>query len=1086
MEGNKLLIKPFDFSKFFNKEWTPFFRKLFAESKQRHDDAAESMGGGEVPGVPVLPGSHTNDQKYLSQFHPDIQEQALKRRYNQDLLDVGEYWDAHGELPPSSWDTTKELRFKIPGARKGKGKPYYRVYTSIDGQPIYTGSAELAKKLSNPAKPAAGSHVAHPEKFKEGPGLGDIDTSKEDDVENYLSPGHGFYDFDLSGVVRQTDSIIDATPDEEVIEWLGGEWKKMWDESPKDQEGNKILPLDLKKEIAKRKAAAKAEPSHTMAGYEPMKKNVANRILTNWIKATSLGLLGEVPEKTNDPITGKEVPVIELPYEKAKEQFSHIDYLQAGFNPLKTRLKPQDTQGLSPAQVKSLKANKYHSGDVKNLSVYVIPRTVSWRDEDESGTPVDHKTETIYVPYLPDTKTIPKLDGGVELTTLQKAILAHRENPKLLPKGSPEEMEKRYKELEESQVKSTKALVQRASNLKDITRIIDNWDLWTPEQINHFKTNGRNISQISKAYYAQDKSDDHYSNLNKSMATLGYSANRLSIKQGYLGIKPEKIEAFKHKYRGLMVGEARDAIDKWVAIHKKGGGRYPLPLGIVDTLNQVSDQIMVVSAYFLLTWLNDPRLGIFDSDPKYGLNSEKTTTEAESRKLRSYKVFWIMETLSQAAILDWPSRRAREKFNFLYDSLDRGVSSGEGKSSTVGDMGTGSKEDMEKKLKGFRYGHSARRGFRTPGQEVARKSWKINIQGTEAKVEEFMHTIRSRVRKLLGDEAGNVVDNAEAKVAAALTIATNLTKTYMDKYSKQYPNDPAKAEEMANHELMNNLSKELKVHPELFGEMSPEEADQFADKIKNKISSKSSGMSSSELEKFDNDYVQKLRKAMDEFFEKLLMDGHARQPTYDAGTQEFVDDDDSDGAIINLMNLRIKNPNAHKDMPPDPAFLVKILKSLYPQDNQTEIEHGLNKYALDIYQELLDWSHVGSKPDAEAIKDLEAVGVRPVQAKYAQKEPTPAPVPHMPAPVPAKAATTSTNELVGSVNNITNAEDLKVLLKSLLSKKDEIAADPSMRTVIKQLPAQITKTIVSKGIKVAANMEDISLIKQFNKMASEL
>jgi hypothetical protein len=1085
MQVNKLLIRPLDFANFFEQDWGKFYRKIILEAKDAADDAAESMGGGEVPGVPLLPGSHTEDQRYLSQFHPDVQEQALKRRYNSGLLDAGDYWDAHGDYPPEDWNHAKDgIRFKVP--KKKGSKVAYRVYLSIDGKPIYLGDSELVKRLSAPAKSSANDHMVHPEKFKEGPGLGEMDPKDPDSVDKYLEGGHhGFYDFDLSGVVRQTDAIIDNMSDEEIVDWLKGTWKKKWDEAPKDKEGNKILPDDLKKEIKKARDAAKAEPNHTMSGYEVMKKNVANRILPNWIKATSLGLLGEVPDKVPDPVTGVEVPVIKMPHDQAEKYFSQIDYLQAGFNPLRTRLREDDPKDLGPEGTKQFKLNRYHHTPekVENLDVYVIPRTVSWREEDEDGKVLGNKTETFYVPYLPDTKTVPQLDTDVQLTDGQKAILAHREAPNLVPKGTPEEMEKRYKEILEGQNKEMKAAAQRAANIKDVTRIIDNWDLWTDAQKKHFKDNGRTLPEVSRAYWAKDKSDDYYSNLSNNMATLGHSVNRLSIKQGYLGIPEDKMEEFKHKYLGLMSGEAKEAIDKWVAVHKKGKGLYPIPMGVVDTLDEVSEHIIVISSYFLLTWLNDPMLGIFDKDPKYGLTSEKRTTEAKARTLRSYKVFWMMETLSQAALMDWPSRRAREKLNALWDSVDRGISSGEGKSTTVGaSQAGGSKEELEAKLKNMRYSHSSRRGVRTPGTDVARTGWKISVAGTEARVEEFMHTIRSRVRKILGDSAGKVVDNAEAKVAAAIAIANLLMQKYYEEAKKQFPNDDDKAEKMASDALIQNLDKELKNHPELFGGMNAEESDDFINKVRSQLSSKTSGMSTSEIEKNDKEYIQKLRKAMDEFFMELLdeEEGYqAVQPVYNPGTQEFEDD----GMPINLMRLKIKQADS-KNLGPSIKELVKVLKSLYPPDLPEEAQYGLNKYALDVYQELLDISHLGRKPTAEAIADLEAVDVRPEQAKHATgvvHAPTPQVV-H--APPPAKAATTSTNELVGDISNFDTPEQLMQKIHAILSKRQEIKADPTMAAKVKAAPDMIHHRMMQVGMK--SDMKIWTLMSELKKFADTL
>lgn len=1064
----KILIKPLDFANFLNVGWNKFFYKLVAEARQDAEDAALSMGGGEVQKLPLLPGSYTNDQKYMYQFHPNVWKQAIKRRYNEDLVDIGRHWDMHNKLPGEEANKAEEVVFQIPGAKAKPGKPFFRVYTGMDDEAkMYVGAHDLGHKLSNPAKIDPNQHLDNP-KFSEGPSLKEIDPKNPEHLENYLKNGaHGLYDFDLSGAVEQSAEYVDKLPDADIVEMLAGHWKKMYDDAPEGPDGHKVLPKELKDEIRKKRTNLKEEPDRTTAGYDVMTKDIANDLIANWVKATSLGLLGQVPEKIKDPLTNQEVQVTKVPYETAVKDFG-LDP-SVGFDPHKTRIKGGSLD-MSKEDKKAFKSEKFAPGKVTNLDVYAFPRKVKYHDTDYQGNiiPGSNKVETILVPFLPDVKVIPKFP----LTPEQRAILAHRRRPDLIPRGTPEEMLATYKKIVEAGGQNAKDVEKAGSVSGDVKRgingIMNNWDLWTPEQINHMQTNARSLPEVAKAMHTLS-SEDAYS-LPKGFFTLGHSTNKNDIGTPFLGVPKEKMNDFVKKYQPLMAAEAYKAVDRWIKNQEEGkGGALQLPKEVVKTLDNLAPDLITISTYFLMTFLNHRTMGIYDPDTKYGLNlsKDKGVEEAgpdeqggsKAQQLRRNKVYGILQTLGQITWDGFPGRRARTKYGSYMGSLDQPIGGEEGKSTSLG-ADVEKKGDVEEMLKAFRYGHDFRRSLRTPtlGQGVARSGWKRTVTESDSELNGFLGTVRNRIRRVLGDEVGDVVDNAEKRLEIGIKTAQALYKHYDEMYKKQYPDDE-KRHNLVTAEVAKNLMKQLKAgHQDLYGNMSSQETEELIAKVKNSLTKAGMDYSYS-LAQEDPQYKNKSVHAMDQFWTKLIKTGNAIRPLYNKEKQQFQDT----GVPISIQMFR--EPGTNVLSVPGAAFVAKVMRALYPDDVPDEASHGVDQFALGVYKKVL--SNFGvKKSDEEAIKELKEAGVRPVEEKQLVQ---PSVAPQVPAAQPQpqqQMAAKNIGDVLTKLGTFKTSQEFVALVPEILAHKDEIVKNPQLVQTLMQLrPAmqQRSQELANKG-----------------------
>ena len=1061
-------IEPFAFANFINKDWDIFYTKFLREAKNAADDAsAESMGGGEISRVPLMPGKHTQDQKYLSQFHAgpvyghensdkapftskgSMMTQAFHHRYSTGMANIGKHYDTYGTIPEDR-DYVNEIRFKIPGARKKVGEPYYIVYTGVEGQKgIYVGHSEAAKKLSNPAKRHSQEHINNP-KFKEGLGLREIDPNNAEHLKQYEAGGHGYHDYDFSDIPEPEN--IDEIPDEKIVTSLSKKWQIMYNELPVDKEDNKIISPDLQNEILKKREKMKEaaevniegeegegeKGGQTATGFEFIKPNKSSEFIRDWLNAAALGIIDtEIKNKkeVEDPITGKMVPLQWISPEDANRLTNRN--LSAGFDKNTARA----VKGMTTDQAR---AARMPAKEIEKLQLPVIDRKISYRIEDPNGRVLDTKeNKEIQVPYLPDVKSLPKLP----LTDTQRALLAHRERPDLIPAGSDEEITKRFKEIMQGADSPNKSAAGRASTPKDFAAIIKNWDIWSPEQKELYKKEARTLPNLAKAYHvsnSEHKKQDPYS-YQKNNYILGVQVNQNRSGQANLGIPPdsEEMNQFIEKYRGQMAGEAAVAIEEWLKYVEKDGSQ---PKEVIDTIRKVSSYITALSTYYLLTWLNSPKAGIFDPPL---LTVDKENSKEDAKKARKTKVKQMLRNLAQATINNFPSRRAREKNNeWRMKELDYQT---KGKEGTVGIIGSTIDAEKAKGKKEITtiIPWDSRRGITAP---TLRSEKEYTVAGKHEEVPAFLHSLTMRIKNQLGGSVAVLIDKAEKRLMIAITAAQNLAQRYDKELTSQYP-DPTQREEEVNKKVREDLPKELaNGHGSLFADMTPIEEENLMATLKKELVD--NYWSQQNHERDDPEFKNKFHRTMEEFWDDLVSNDEAILPKYNVNSGEF----EQAGMVIHIPGFA--EPGSNVKRPTSASYVKKLmydigLLSANDPSMSNEIEKSIDKHALDIYSTVLSDVNHTDKSDEEMIRDLMAAGVKPVQM-HNLRHPVEMPQPiQKPMQQQVPVAARPIKDVMDDVVNFNTPQEMVAKINGLLARANEIKSRPELAANIENLLKEI-------------------------------
>jgi hypothetical protein len=1152
-----LFIKPFEFESFFNKDWKKFIESALFEAHHKAKEAL-SMGGGEVPKMHFLPGDYTKDQKYFTQFHPEALGHAAKQRYADDLLKMGQHWDVTGKLPEDMDRAEGGFRtiIKKPGRKSAEesGIDRFRVYKHVlsdiltpeeyadlddeqkkayDEAPtekvkdeesgemvpkkllkIYTGHSHLAKALSAPAKIISNQHEYEGNtKFKPGIGLNDIKMHDAEGnviepdpqhVKDYLASGHGPYDYDLGKVRMVPKELYEKLSDDEIIERMHPKWKSLYAHIAKDpnwtnmrdslRHGDKKIVREimsknksfkeLSNAIDKTKKKMQEEPGHSMAGFEPIKTEKATSFMSDWMRASALGLLGprlKEGEMVKDPVTGKKVPVHLMPSEEASKYFGGRNFT-AGFH-----------AGLSRG---SKDGKKAHPGEHINLEIPVIPRMVSWEDQSVSGASLGHEQKKIWVPYLYDAKTIPHIPWNTE----QKAIMAHRKNPDLLPGFgdsdkplTPEEKEKLTAAYEDAiNNKNSKGEpTAQASKLKqdstsiDITNIMNNWDLLTPEQREHVVKNSRSLLQHAKAMHGKfdtASASDKYSHSNYSHG-LGYDVNKSSIGSAYLHLNEAHRKAVIDKYSKQMAEEATKGVYGWLYGSKAAGAIMQggkqgdeqklsqsalVPQYIKAAMENVTPELIEISKYYLMTWLNDYWVGIDDSS--VGLNAVKApaiiANPEIATKERINKVISLMATLSQGAISNAPPRRARTKFGH-----QTGATSDIGGDTDITNLT--SKEDQQKKYGQWQQDWWTNRLAKHPGEKVG-MSWKGNLG--EFTLPKIAEGIRQRVKDSLGGAASAEVDKAMAKATKRMQIAIEaaqaLTGYYDNEYSleKNEKGEPKYTEEELEKIVDERVKKELpetlaKQAPELFANMSKDEKEDLETRLREKQQSAGSMYLHHDSEKETPEYIKEFEEAMNEFWSNVATEESAYMPKYDETNKKFIDDTYKiylpdfwkRGETVNAADIIKKISAVYSAVSPNPGSKMKAV-----------INKNLMANAFDIYKQiLLDAHQASGKTDEQMKQELQQAGLG-----TAHDEPVKAPLQAQPMQQQPQVAAVAANEVDAVLVNLAkydSAAEFIKLANQILTNADELKQSPNHALIADKIFQALEKWKIRRNEKMIQN-----------------
>lgn len=1133
-----MFIQPFEFESFLNKDWKKFIENVLFEAKHKAREAL-SMGGDEVPKMHFLPGDYTKDQKYLTQFHPETLGPAIKHRYSKSLLDLGKHYDLSGELPKDD-DRANEFRLKVKGAgRRKKGEegvaryrtykhvlsnllsdeeyanldtdqkkaydeaPEEKVYDKETGKTvtkkllkIYTGHSHLGKALTAPAKIVANQHdYEGNEKFKPGPGLNDIKMHNEkgevvkpdqSQIKDYLAHGHGPYDYDLSKVRMVPQDYYANMPDEKIVEKMSPKWKKEYaaalEQGPnwkEDKHYSKLLTA-----IRNTRAKLEEEPGHTMAGFEPIKTEKSTTFLTDWMRASALGLLGpklKEGEQVKDPTTGEMVPVHLMKASAAGKYFGNRN-LTAGFHPSLSR----ESEG------KKGEESKAHPGEWYDLEIPVIPRWVAYEDQSVTGKKKDtqvnsqgHHIEKVWVPYLYDAKTIPHIPW----TTEQKAVMAHRKNPHLLPgfgdksqKLTPEELQQlteKYKKATEETNKegdlTEKARKLRADSTSfDMTNIMNNWDLLSPEQKDHIHKNARDLWQHAKAMHGRKESADLYSHANYSHG-LGYDVNKSSHGASYLGIKdPEKLAAMEKKYASQMVEEATKGVYSWLygskaadAVMQGGSDNEQnispsalVPQYVKKAMENITPELITIGKYYLLTFLNDYWLGIYD--PSVGLSAMKSPKIIEptgdpkiAAKNRIMKVYQLTMDISQAAISDAPPRRARGKFGH-----ETGVVSSIGTDTNVADMTSKEEQNKKKDKKGnWRQEHYARRLAKDPGGRVL-----VNAKGALADFDlpEIAQSLRNRIKNQLGSQAGSEVDKAMEKATKRMKIymdlAMELTRKYDDELASEkdangnpkYTDEEREklVDERVKKETPEQLAKEA---PELFSNMTSDEREDLETRLKSQQQSAGSMYLYHDFEKDNPEYAKELDDAMNEFWSDVATEESAFIPKYDENEKKFSEGD-----------YKVYLPDFWKrGHPVNAAEILKKMSAIYnsvapnaSMKTKAMLNNNMAQNAFELYKQILVDAHQATgKSDEQMKQELQQAGLG--SSDLSQTEPIKAP--QQAQPQVAAAAANNVDDVLAHIARYGSPAEFVKMADQLVANTENFKSSPNHAMISNKIFTALSK-----------------------------
>jgi hypothetical protein len=604
-------IRPFAFVDFFEQEWPVWkFHALNTAQntileKLEGEEAGYAYAGNQSK-IPIL--WDADDYKFLSQFPPSLWSRALQWRYNEGLLEASKLRDAD---PDHSLEAVPETRDVLVFRNKdGKRFEFYDVWTGL---------RSLLKRLETPIK----YHTGHNPPGAEGdtPGIRDIDPWDDDAASpkhrsRYI---HGLMDYDVTNPVEVTDEYIDSIPDDEI---------NIDPETPPDKRAEAIA-------IARE--AMKRSRHHTFAGMSVLKPVVVSRLINTWIRAQGLGLLGATPEKHKDPHTGEELPV---------EYGTPHDVNPYWDNSVGEEVEPDERT----AGGKLIKKGKRKIP----LRIPIVKRRLNMKVFNAEGEEVPQEEGPVAMPVLNPGRLLPRV---VNLSPAQRQQFALRRGFNA-EEACPGSAGKSWEQIE-----ADCTAARRAGSPQDAYNLLMNFDILTPEQIDHLIKNQRELIHLVHAKFGTNTcpqckgagkigpeqvcphcfgtGKDPWSQP-KGHYIVGWTPNKAKREIVPSDMTPEQLAKAVQKYFNELYFEANKSIDYFIKWAKGGGDReQKLPDAVLEMLRNVQPSLANVCAALLGLNLNHPNMGI--RDPAVGL-----TNVPISKKDKVY----ILEKADEPKIID--------------------------------------------------------------------------------------------------------------------------------------------------------------------------------------------------------------------------------------------------------------------------------------------------------------------------------------------------------------------------------------------------------------------------------------------------
>lgn len=916
------MIKSFSFLEFIDDGWATWKLKSLTKAwenvhhrlNEARKHASNYAYGKNISKSPVL--WDEEDWKFLSQFPPKFWSKALMWRYNQGIKEASASRDARQDKTLADVKDTGTVVFEDYGRK-------------FVFENIHTGMKSLIEKLEKPIK----NHTAHtPPGTQEGDiGIHDIDPF---DIDSN-SPKHrknykyGLYDFDITNPSQLSDEYIDKMPAEDL-----------------NLDPNTATPESIK--AAKDALKARKNKLLSFSGFSGISQEQrASTYMGNWIKAQGLGLLGKVPDKITDPITGQEVSV---------EQDVSPSVLAKGESVTK----------------KGGKGWPDHVGVDQHipLKVPAIKRNISYKVISKDGT-IKPVSETIRIPVLSPGKLLPRITN---LSQEQRDKLAIRRGEE---KGEDEEG-------------------KQSGGIRDLASLLSNYDILTPDQIEHLKTNQRDMYHYVTAQ--QNLHDDKWSQ-SKENYKVGFSPSHNKKGTVPIGMGEEDFKKVLDKYLPLLTQRADKKIgdflrtagsdrstvndeDEIVDANTRKDKKYPPE--IIKMLESIHTDLAQVCGALLALNLQSPKYGIYD--PEVKLTHAAKDAESYDPKLAQHErdafTYNFARNLTQAAFGDVPSRRQRQRQGVGAVSLDAAHGQGDtqttlgaGISGNQADRGAGSDWDSR------RVELNPKRGSEydpVTGQmvyNIARLGWNIPKMGQE--IDKFFAKQTDAAGGEGNSFVGSIVERAKKRMKAVVETTRELYEKYAQEAMTQgVPQDQIEAK--AQEEVEKNLKSELESkHPQLFQGVTDQQ-------IKRIIGDQKSQLSGTVL---TPELKQELNNAWESYFKAIIsgQKGYVPAITYDDEDKMYMvgSEYDPSGRPLSSTLGNFSTYNA-KD-------IVDILK--------TQGEHFAQKYAVAFVRAIAEKNNRPMRLE-DAISAVRTAGIEPsIDANDAIKH-TPATPPPQIQPTP--------------------------------------------------------------------------------------
>lgn len=662
----KFFIKAYSFTDFINKEWGSWKDRKMAEAYDAVEGLFNEMAqeAGNQSKMPLM--FDEDDWKFLIQFPPKLWQAALVWRYNDGLLKASEAREDHPSHSNEALPKTGDVqlgKYLFKNINLGFDKLFERLEKPIKGHSGAFGDddASLGIQDINPfeigkhPKGVAQDHPQHRSNYK-----------------------HGLMDYDLSKPVIMSDDYIDDMTDEEVATY--------------------VRPPVTKEKIDQKRKALKKNKPHTTAGMSVLQSGPqASKILNSWIKAQGLGLLGDTPTNLIDPQTGQPMETIEgHPGQSIKSGddgesnwASHVgkNPIQLKTNMIKRKVKMQIVEGNGKTALENRIAERQE-----------IEQKLA---QNGNNAKLVKKLEKINQEIANLEK---QANEGIEYT--MPVLNAGRALPQiaLTPQQKIEIKKRKNKEVKENDPR------EQGAAPGDISWLLDNFDILTPEQIEELKTNSRDLYHLAAADYGgihkmahpdePDRIVDKWSFPKGYYVVGGWQPNYSGLKIRALP-KENQTAIIEKYYNKFLKGEETapdendtsiipasrikrgtlQMLDRFVAdrtkANEKGSGN--ISNEVIEAIHGLGPNISKVAAALLVLNANDPKTGVYDPDlGLYGVHP--STPLADLERDRYNFVFNFALNIAQKIM---GGRRIRQK-------MGKTVSSNtptKGKEGSTGELG---------------------------------------------------------------------------------------------------------------------------------------------------------------------------------------------------------------------------------------------------------------------------------------------------------------------------------------------------------------------------------------------------------------